>query len=107
VSGSSEAIETALKMARQYLVEIGEPERAHVIARRWSYQGATLGALAGAAAAWRRAHSSLSRLITSARDTLVGFNRRARATHAAAAAQTLEDKGRAPSIKKRTACRKL
>ena len=34
VSGGSEAIEAALKMARQFFVEIGEPERRHVIARR-------------------------------------------------------------------------
>jgi adenosylmethionine-8-amino-7-oxononanoate aminotransferase len=36
VSGGSEAIEAALKMARQYFVEIGQPERRHVIARRQS-----------------------------------------------------------------------
>jgi len=46
VSGGSEAIEAALKMARQYFVEIGEPERRHFIARRQSYHGNTLGALA-------------------------------------------------------------
>jgi adenosylmethionine-8-amino-7-oxononanoate aminotransferase len=46
VSGGSEAIETALKMARQYFVEIGQPERRHFIARRQSYHGNTLGALA-------------------------------------------------------------
>jgi adenosylmethionine-8-amino-7-oxononanoate aminotransferase len=45
VSGGSEAIETALKMARQYFVEIGEPERSLFIARRQSYHGNTLGAL--------------------------------------------------------------
>jgi adenosylmethionine-8-amino-7-oxononanoate aminotransferase len=46
VSGGSEAIEAALKMARQYFVEIGEPERRVFIARRQSYHGNTLGALA-------------------------------------------------------------
>ncbi len=46
VSGGSEAIEAALKIARQYFVEIGEPARARFIARRQSYHGATLGALA-------------------------------------------------------------
>ncbi len=46
VSGGSEAVEAALKMARQYFVEIGEPQRHHFIARRQSYHGNTLGALA-------------------------------------------------------------
>ena len=45
VSGGSEAIEAALKMARQYFLEIGQPERRHFIARRQSYHGNTLGAL--------------------------------------------------------------
>lgn len=45
VSGGSEAVEAALKMARQYFVEIGQPERRHFIARRQSYHGNTLGAL--------------------------------------------------------------
>jgi adenosylmethionine-8-amino-7-oxononanoate aminotransferase len=46
ISGGSEAIETALKMARQYFVERGQPQRRHLIARRQSYHGNTLGALA-------------------------------------------------------------
>ena len=54
VSGGSEAIEAALKMARQYFVEIGEPERTRFIARRQSYHGNTLGALAVGGNAWRR-----------------------------------------------------
>src|SRR5689334_12299876 len=54
VSGGSEAIEAALKMARQYFVEIGEPQRQHFIARRQSYHGNTLGALAVGGNAWRR-----------------------------------------------------
>ena len=55
VSGGSEAIECALKMARQYFVEKGQPERAKFIARRQSYHGNTLGALALGGNAWRRA----------------------------------------------------
>jgi adenosylmethionine-8-amino-7-oxononanoate aminotransferase len=54
VSGGSEAIEAALKLARQYFVEKGEPQRAHLIARRQSYHGNTLGALAVGGNAWRR-----------------------------------------------------
>ena len=46
VSGGSEAMEAALKLARQYFVERGEPQRRHIIARRQSYHGITLGALA-------------------------------------------------------------
>ncbi|MDZ5700044.1 aspartate aminotransferase family protein [Chelativorans sp. M5D2P16] len=55
VSGGSEANEAALKMARQYFVEKGESERRNVIARRQSYHGNTLGALAAGGNAWRRA----------------------------------------------------
>jgi adenosylmethionine-8-amino-7-oxononanoate aminotransferase len=54
ISGGSEAIETALKMARQYFVEIGQPQRRHFIARRQSYHGNTLGALAVGGNEWRR-----------------------------------------------------
>ncbi len=54
VSGGSEAVEAALKLARQYFVEIGQPERQHFIARRQSYHGNTLGALAVGGNAWRR-----------------------------------------------------
>lgn len=45
VSSGSEAVEACLKMARQYFVEKGEPERLHVIGRRQSYHGNTFGAL--------------------------------------------------------------
>ena len=45
VSGGSEANETALKLARQYFVETGQPKRHRIIARRQSYHGNTLGAL--------------------------------------------------------------
>ncbi|MDQ6638731.1 MAG: aspartate aminotransferase family protein [Pseudomonadota bacterium] len=55
VSGGSEAVEAALKMARQYFVEIGQPQRTHFIARRQSYHGNTLGALAVGGNEWRRA----------------------------------------------------
>ncbi|WP_332613402.1 aspartate aminotransferase family protein [Achromobacter sp. ESBL13] len=55
VSGGSEAVEAALKMARQYFVEIGQPQRRHIVARRQSYHGNTLGALAVGGNAWRRA----------------------------------------------------
>ena len=54
VSGGSEAVEAALKLARQYFVEKGEPQRARFIARRLSYHGNTLGALAVGGNAWRR-----------------------------------------------------
>ncbi|MGO1120048.1 aspartate aminotransferase family protein [Rhodovibrionaceae bacterium A322] len=46
LSGGSEANETALKLARQYFVEKGEPQRRHFIARHQSYHGNTLGVLA-------------------------------------------------------------
>ncbi|HLV27811.1 MAG TPA: aspartate aminotransferase family protein [Burkholderiaceae bacterium] len=54
VSGGSEAVEAALKLARQYFVEIGQTSRRHFIARRQSYHGNTLGALAIGGNAWRR-----------------------------------------------------
>ncbi|WP_439374168.1 aspartate aminotransferase family protein [Bradyrhizobium sp. DASA03120] len=55
VSGGSEAIEASIKLARQYFIECGEPQRQHFIARRQSYHGNTLGALAAGGNAWRRA----------------------------------------------------
>lgn len=54
VSGGSEAVEAALKLARQYFVETGQSARRHFIARRQSYHGNTLGALAIGGNAWRR-----------------------------------------------------
>lgn len=54
VSGGSEAVEAALKLARQYFVEMNEPSRSLYIARRQSYHGNTLGALAIGGNAWRR-----------------------------------------------------
>ncbi|MFQ6756337.1 aspartate aminotransferase family protein [Cereibacter sphaeroides] len=55
VSGGSEAVEAALKLARQYFMEVGQPGRHRVIARRQSYHGNTLGALAAGGNEWRRA----------------------------------------------------
>src|SRR5439155_14121110 len=54
VSGGSEAIEAALKCARQYFVERGETQRKYLIARRQSYHGITLGALAVGGREWQR-----------------------------------------------------
>jgi adenosylmethionine-8-amino-7-oxononanoate aminotransferase len=53
-SSGSEAVEGALKLARQYFLEIGQPARDRIIARRQSYHGNTLGALAAGGNAWRR-----------------------------------------------------
>ncbi len=55
VSGGSEAVEASIKLARQFFIERGEPQRQHFIARRQSYHGNTLGALAAGGNAWRRA----------------------------------------------------
>jgi adenosylmethionine-8-amino-7-oxononanoate aminotransferase len=55
VSGGSEAVEAALKLARQYFLEIGQERRHRVIARRQSYHGNTLGALGVGGNLWRRA----------------------------------------------------
>ncbi|MCL3882437.1 aspartate aminotransferase family protein [Marivita sp. GX14005] len=54
VSGGSEAVEAAIKLARQYFLERGEPQRSRVIARKQSYHGNTLGALAAGGNMWRR-----------------------------------------------------
>ena len=54
LSGGSEAVEAAIKLARQYFLETGEPQRHRLIARRQSYHGNTLGALAAGGNAWRR-----------------------------------------------------
>ena len=55
VSSGSEAVESALKLARQYFLEIGQPERYRFVARRQSYHGNTLGALAVGGNAMRQA----------------------------------------------------
>src|SRR5882757_6553832 len=54
VSGGSEAVEASIKLARQYFIEVGQPQRQHFIARRQSYHGNTLGALSAGGNAWRR-----------------------------------------------------
>ncbi len=96
VSGGSEAIEAALKMARQYFVEIGEPERRHVIARRQSYHGNTLGALAAGGNAWRRAQFEPLLIKTHHIDPCYAYRLRredeSNADYAARSAQALEDR---------------
>ena len=52
--GGSEGIEAALKLARQYFLEIGQPQRQHIIGRWQSYHGNTIGALAAGGNRWRR-----------------------------------------------------
>jgi adenosylmethionine-8-amino-7-oxononanoate aminotransferase len=54
-SSGSEGNEAAIKLARQYFLEIGQPQRVHFIARRQSYHGNTLGALSASGNAMRRA----------------------------------------------------
>lgn len=54
VSGGSEAVEAALKLARQYMIEIGQSDRTRFISRRQSYHGNTLGALGTGGNMWRR-----------------------------------------------------
>ena len=54
VSSGSESIEAALKLARQYFVEIGQNDRRQIITRKQSYHGNTLGALASGGNQWRR-----------------------------------------------------
>lgn len=53
-SGGSESVEAALKLARQYFVERGEPQRCHFIGRLQGYHGNTLGALSVGGNMWRR-----------------------------------------------------
>ena len=54
LSGGSEAVEAALKLSRQYFVDAGQPDKHLFIARRQSYHGNTLGALAVGGNEWRR-----------------------------------------------------
>ena len=54
VSGGSEAVEAALKLARQYMLETDQPGRTRFVARRQSYHGNTLGALGTGGNMWRR-----------------------------------------------------
>jgi adenosylmethionine-8-amino-7-oxononanoate aminotransferase len=96
VSGGSEAIEAALKMARQYFVEKGEPQRRHVIARRQSYHGNTLGALAAGGNEWRRQQFQPLLVDTHHVDPCFAYRFREPGetdeAYAARAAQALEDK---------------
>ena len=96
VSGGSEAIEAALKMARQYFVEKGEPQRRHIIARRQSYHGNTLGALATGGNEWRRAQFRPLLIETHHIDPCYAYRLQDEGesdeAYAARAAQALEDK---------------
>ena len=96
VSGGSEAIEAALKMARQYFVEKGEPQRRHIIARRQSYHGNTLGALATGGNEWRRAQFQPLLIETHHIDPCYAYRLQedgeSDESYAARAAQHLEDK---------------
>jgi adenosylmethionine-8-amino-7-oxononanoate aminotransferase len=65
VSSGSEAVEASLKLARQYFVEIGEPERHRIISRKQSYHGNTLGALAAGGNVTRRTYFEKIMLETS------------------------------------------
>jgi adenosylmethionine-8-amino-7-oxononanoate aminotransferase len=95
VSGGSEAIEAALKMARQYFVEKGETQRRHIIARHQSYHGNTLGALAAGGNAWRRAQFRPLLIETHHIDPCYAYRLQdageSEAAYAARAAQALED----------------
>jgi adenosylmethionine-8-amino-7-oxononanoate aminotransferase len=96
VSGGSEAIEAALKMARQYFVEKGEGQRRHIIARRQSYHGNTLGALATGGNEWRRSQFRPLLIETHHIDPCYAYRLQdageSEAAYAARAAQALEDK---------------
>jgi adenosylmethionine-8-amino-7-oxononanoate aminotransferase len=96
VSGGSEAIEAALKMARQYFVEKGETQRRHIIGRHQSYHGNTLGALATGGNAWRRAQFRPMLIETHHIDPCYAYRLQdageSEAAYAARAAQALEDK---------------
>jgi adenosylmethionine-8-amino-7-oxononanoate aminotransferase len=96
VSGGSEAVEAALKMARQYFVEKGEPQRRHIVARRQSYHGNTLGALAAGGNEWRRAQFHPLLIETHHIDPCFAYRMQGPdetdQAYAARAAQALEDK---------------
>ncbi len=98
VSGGSEAIEAALKMARQYFVEIGQPERRNIIARRQSYHGNTLGALATGGNEMRRTQFRPLLIETHHIDPCYAYRFQEPGetdeSYAARAAQALEDKVR-------------
>ncbi|EHK59188.1 aspartate aminotransferase family protein [Allomesorhizobium alhagi] len=96
VSGGSEAIEAALKMARQYFVETGQPQRRNIIARRQSYHGNTLGALATGGNEMRRTQFRPLLIETHHIDPCYAYRFQepgeSDESYAARAAQALEDK---------------
>ncbi len=96
VSGGSEAIEAALKMARQFFVETGEPQRRRIVARRQSYHGNTLGALAAGGNAWRRKSFEPLLIETHHVDPCFAYrcqnDQESDAEYAARAARAVEDK---------------
>ncbi len=96
VSGGSEAIEASLKMARQYFVEKGEPKRTKVIARRQSYHGNTLGALATGGNEMRRTQFRPLLIETAHADPCFAYRFKEAGesdeAYAARAAKSLEDK---------------
>jgi len=79
VSGGSEAMETALKLARQYWVEMGEPRRTRFLARRQSYHGNTLGVLGVGGNEWRR--RAFAPLLKDALRVSACYEYRGRAAH--------------------------
>ncbi|MBB3808595.1 aspartate aminotransferase family protein [Pseudochelatococcus contaminans] len=96
VSGGSEAVEAAIKMARQYFVETNQPRRRHIIARRQSYHGNTLGALAAGGNEWRRTQFQPLLINTHHIDPCFAYRMQqvgeSDEVYAARAAQQLEDK---------------
>jgi adenosylmethionine-8-amino-7-oxononanoate aminotransferase len=96
VSGGSEAVEAALKMARQYFVEKGESRRRHFIARRQSYHGNTLGALAAGGNELRRRQFAPLLIETHHVDPCFAYRHQrageSDAEYAQRAAKSLEDK---------------
>jgi adenosylmethionine-8-amino-7-oxononanoate aminotransferase len=96
VSGGSEGVEAALKMARQYFVEKGETRRRHIIGRRQSYHGNTLGAMAAGGNEWRRSQFRPLLIETHHIDPCYAYRLQdggeSDAAYAARAAQALEDK---------------
>ena len=95
VSGGSEATEAAIKLARQYWVEKGEPQRGRLIARKQSYHGNTIGALSAGGNEWRRAQFGPLLLDVSHIDPCYDYRLRSDSESAEAyglrAAQALED----------------
>ncbi|WHZ35410.1 aspartate aminotransferase family protein [Sagittula sp. MA-2] len=95
VSGGSEATEAAIKLARQYWVERGEPQRSRLIARKQSYHGNTIGALSAGGNEWRRAQFGPLLLDVSHIDPCYEYRRRhdgeSLEDYGLRAAQALED----------------